>query len=365
MSLVWPPVNLNESVISAGAPSRLQQVVTYVSFGATTADVGSRTLVTGSSSFNSKLAANSWLTSAISSFYSMGTGSFYVLELGVVGSSTQAALLKAYLDTNPLVNYLYVLGAEDSASAGISALVSQYDSETSYTYFLLTLTATEAAAYSSDKAVITFVPSASAPSTEFGASAIAYMFANTSPSAAARIQPFNFRFVTGFTPYANPVSSTALSAVSGLNTNIIVPATAGGLTNDMLLGGQCSDGRSINHWYGPDYTSLQATQSLTNEMITGANLSDNPLIYNQDGINRLRARVVSELTTCIAVGAIIGPVAVNAVDFDTYALAYPDDFEGGIYNGISFTVTPARGFAGITYNMTVDFTGASVAISAQ
>ena len=59
-------------------------------------------------------------------------------------------------------------------------------------------------------------------------------------------------------------------------------------------------------------------------------------------------------------GALLGPSSVTAIDFGTYVTGNPGAYQAGIYNGLSATVTPLRGFSSITFNLTVDFTAQSV-----
>lgn len=526
MAIQYPPVSLTEYVITAGAPDLLQKTVAFVSFGDTSLAVGTRKLVTKLADISDSINAGSYLSSALSTFFGMGSATCYVVELGANGASIQAtakatlattntytvsslavksggtgwavgdaftvpgatgkvstvtagavtgvtideataqtidpagddvvasasgsslgegltltvssttatvttgaiagitvdipgsgyvtqptvsivgngteasavatvsggsvsgitltnpgqgytaiptitisapytgkaSLLQTYLNNNPRQNYLYILDAASSQDTDIQAITKTYDSYLSYTVFLLTLSVAQSKTYGSHKGGIVFSPSADQPSTEFGASVIAYMFASLSPSVSTKITPFNYRFVTGVTPYAD-VSSNDFQAVIGTNTNVIIPATAGGLDSNMLLGGQYSDGNAINLWYGADYASLSATRRLAQIIIEGSNNGVNPLFFDQQGINRLSAGVKQTLNKCIDVGAIIGPIDVEAIDFATYALANPDLFKDGIYTGISFTVIPARGFNAITYVMTVDFTASTVSIT--
>jgi hypothetical protein len=527
MAIVYPPVLLNESVISAGAPITLQSTVAYVSFGATSLPVGTRQLVTSTSSL--VLPTGSWLIAALNTFFAQGSAGAYVIELGTTASNVQAVAtavlgtetnwtvsaiavdvggsgwavgntfsfpggvgtvateaagvvetvtlgattpqttnpagtgvpvtptgassgigltlnvtstnaqvsnqqlasvtvtnagngyssapavninggggtgataaaivnggqitsivvtspgenytsvptvaigappsnvaqqIQEYITANQQQNYLYVIDPTNSVSPAVEAIIANYDFLTSYTYFLLTMNATQAATFGSHKAAILFTPAVATPSTELAASMIAFAFASLVPSATSKIKPFNFRFALNCTVFGLP-SSSALQAVIGSNTNVIIPATAGGLPNNMLLGGQTSDGNAINLWYGADYASLNVTQALNNEIIEGSNDDENPLDYDQQGINRLVARTIQTLNAAITVGAILGPVTVNSIDFATYVLANPSDYQAGIYNGIAFTITPTRGFGQITYGMTVDFTAASVAATAQ
>lgn len=520
MTIVYPPVSLVETVVSAGAPSTLQKTVAYVSFGATTLSVGTRQLVTQYSGISGSLPGGSWLIAGLQTFFAQGTAACYVIELGTVGSNVQAlatavlqhqaasiavnvggagwtvsetfafpggtghvsavtggvvtavvldthpgqgtdpagsgvvatatsgsgtgltlnitssltgavdhytvtvegagysslpgvsitggggsgataqatisggavtgllpltggtsytsaptvtitappanisSQVSEYIQANPLQNYLYVIDATSSTDAGLDTLVGTYDSTTSYTYFLLTLNVSQATTFGTHKAAILFIPSASAPSTEFGASDIAFMFASLTPSLAAKIQPFNNRFVIGSTPYTTP-SNPLLTPALQTNANIVLSAIAGGLPNNMLIGGQTSDGNAITIWYGADYASLTVTQALINEIINGANNSTNPLLYDQQGINRLLARATQTLNTANAVGAILAPFQISAVDFATYVLANPSDYQNGVYNGLAMTITPTRGFNSITYSLTVDLTAASVVATAQ
>lgn len=269
-----------------------------------------------------------------------------------------------YLQSYPLQNYLYVIDPSNSQNPAFWTLAAQYDNYTSYTYFLFTVSVSQAATYGSHKGSILFTPAITLPSTEFTASVIAFAFASITFSAVAKIRPFNYRFVTGVTVYAQP-GTAALGLALATNTNLVIPATAGGLTQLMLLGGQTSDGNAINLWYGPDYASLTVTQTLANAIIEGSNDSTNPLAYSQAGINTLVARTIQTLNAAVIVDAILGPVTVSAIDFADYVLANPSDYQNGVYNGITFTIVPARGFNAITYGMTVDFTAASVTATAQ
>lgn len=309
----------------------------------------------------------SMLNGAVSGLTVQSGGEGYTAETTLTISSPPTPvveLLSTYVTANPGRNYLYVLGPTDSLDTSLESFISNYDSYTSYTYFLLTLPAARATTFGKHKAAITFTPSGSAPATEMGTASVAYMFSSANPSATAQIKPFNLRYVTGVTEYAEPGDS-ALQSLVGTNVNVVIPATAGGIEQNMLLGGQCSDGNAINLWYGADYASLNVTQDLTNELIIGSNDDTQPLKYSQLGISRLLARAQQSLGNSISVGAILGPVSVSAIGFADYVAANPSDYQNGIYNGITFTVTPARGFAAISYVMTVDFTAQTVTATAQ
>jgi len=58
-------------------------------------------------------------------------------------------------------------------------------------------------------------------------------------------------------------------------------------------------------------------------------------------------------TAALEAQAFAGQAVVNAVPFVTYYTANPGQYQQGVYNGLSVTFTPLRGFESITINVNV------------
>lgn len=356
----YPIVVVNEAVIKASAPSRRQQIVRYFSNGETTLTSGTSQLITQKSDLTAILGSTVVSASAFAtSFYSQGTSSYYVTEVSGETGSTTIDKITAWLTANPDVTYIAALDAKASVESDFVTLAKQYEAATACLYFLPTLTVSEFANVSGIKSIIGFLPATSAPSTEYGAGGLAYKFAALTPSTTSPIAPFTYQFMTGLTEYATALQTSLINTALAANANFIIPATAAGLTDDILMGGVCADGTSIQMWYGADYAYLHLTQGLTAAVINGVNNATNPLDYDQSGINTLKAAAVLYLKNAVNVGAILGPVTVTAVSFEDYVAANPDDYAAGIYNGLTATVVPKNGFTNITFGLTIDMTGQS------
>lgn len=356
----YPIVVVNETVIRASAPNRRQQMVRYFSNGETTLPSGTSQLITEKSDLTAILGTTVVSASAFAtSFYSQGTSSYYVTEVSGEEGTTTIDKITAWLTANPDVTYIAALDATASVDTAFVTLAKQYESNTACLYFLPTLTVSDFANVSGIKSVIGFLPATAAPSTEYGAGGLAYKFAALTPSTTAPIAPFTYQFMLGLTEYATAQQTSLINTALAANANFIIPATAAGLTDDILMGGVCADGTPIQMWYGADYAYLNLTQGLTAAVINGVNNATNPLDYDQSGINTLKAAAVLYLKNAVNVGAILGPITVTAVSFADYVAANPDDYAAGIYNGLTATVVPKNGFTNITFGLTIDMTGQS------
>ena len=112
------------------------------------------------------------------------------------------------------------------------------------------------------------------------------------------------------------------------------------------------DKNPFNYWYCVDWLSINITLALSAAIINGSNTPTNPLYYNQNGINSLQKVAQATVNNGIAFGLILSPASVNAVPFITYVNEHPGDYAIGVYNGLSCTFVPLRGFSSITIYLT-------------
>ena len=189
-----------------------------------------------------------------------------------------------------------------------------------------------------------------------------------------RVAPFCFSYCIATTPFPTVANAVLLATYKSVGVNVIATAAEGGLANSMIEWGVTGDLRDYTYWYSIDYTTINAKLNLANEVIQGSNNPVNPLYYNQQGVNRLQARLAQqmsgEITFGLAEGTVIqtefdsvelanvldnnqlpARIIVNAVPFVTYVTANPSDYRTGIYRGLTIVYIPARGFTQIVLNV--------------
>lgn len=296
------------------------------------------------------------LYSMAQTFFAQGnvTG-VYVLELGAAAFPTGGiTLLETWITANPGIFYAYLCPTEWDSFAGFATFLALYESTEAKTYFFVTTTSANLANYTAQmKDVFAFVPSPTAAASEFGCAAPFYSILNNQPSAVSKVPPTAFRYMTGVTPWPTQGYSTTINAILAANGNIILTGAEGGISNATLFEGTTADGNDFSYWYSVDWVQIQAEQALANAIINGSNDPQNPLYYNQDGINRLRAIAQNTMNSGVAFGLVLPPVTVTATPFYTYTLENPNDYSKGIYNGLAVTYTPQLGFKLVTFNVTV------------
>jgi hypothetical protein len=245
------------------------------------------------------------------------------------------------------------------------------------TYFWITTTTSTYTQYTDNmKCAITLVEAPSIPATEFSLAGAFYQSLSYRPGPLNRVSPFCFQYVFGVTAYPTVGNGALLTALKAANTNIIGTGAEGGLSNTMILWGVTGDGRDFTYWYSVDYTQINAHIVLANEVINGANNRVNPLYYDQNGINRLQARLTQLMTNEITFGLAVGSVlaveldanafqqaldqnqftaqaVINAIPFVAYAGANPTDYKTGRYAGLTIVYIPQRGFTQIVLNVVV------------
>ena len=204
------------------------------------------------------------------------------------------------------------------------------------------------------------VESPNIPATEFSLASVFHAVLSWAPSSLYQVPPLAFTFLPGTTPYPTAGNGTTLAALKAAGVNWVAQASEGGLTNSMCLWGTTMDGRQFNYWYAVDYAQIGFDLVISNAIINGSNNTTNPLYYNQNGIDRLKAVVQQFVNNGISYGLFLGPATVSAIAFYAYTTANPNDYKTGTYNGLSVTLTPQNGFLSITFYLTVtDFVSGS------
>ena len=218
--------------------------------------------------------------------------------------------------------------------------------------------------------------SAGIPATEFSLAAIFRVTLNYAPSSTNKVTPLNFGYVYGVTPFPTQGNNSLITTLLNAGVNLIGTGAQGGISATLVLGGTTLDGNPFKYWYSIDWVQINLQLNLTAALINGANNPQNPIDYNQPGINTLQTVAVTTMNSGISDGLVLNPVQpstfdaadfqtaldvgtfdgytiVNADPFVTYTAENPNDYQAGIYNGISVDYTPLRGFESITVNVTV------------
>lgn len=311
-------------------------------------------------------------------YFAQGTvQSVYVLELGLGGASDGVAALTTWINNNPQTVYSFLVPRAWDVNTNFLAMLASFEAPTAMTYFWITTTTSTYTQYTDNmKCAITLVEAPGIPATEFSLAGAFYQSLSYRPGPLNRVSPFCFQYVFGVTAYPTVGNGALLTALKAANTNVIGTGAEGGLSNTMILWGVTGDGRDFTYWYSVDYTQINAHIALANEVINGANNRVNPLYYDQNGINRLQARLTQLMTNEITFGLAVGSVlaveldanafqqaldqnqftaqaVVNAIPFVAYAGANPTDYKTGRYAGLTIVYIPQRGFTQIVLNVVV------------
>lgn len=352
-------VYINISTVAQETPDNLQEMGAIVSFGGTSLTTGSYHTITSTADFTAiASAASGSVSNAVNDVYKQGSGTFYVLELGATGQPS--TLLDAYISANPNTFYGYLIpdGVIDTDSQ-FATMTQNYVALDSKTYFFLNCTQEQAAAFNGAKSVVAHVRSPDADTRELLAAHTFYEVIRSSPSSANKLTPFAFRYLYGVTPWQDKGNAATMANMKANYLNFAGTGAQGGVSEDLLFWGYTLDGKPLSYWYAVDWAQIHLARDIAYEIITGSNNKTNPLIYDQRGITRLQLRAETTLNTGINVGCIVSGAAVSAVDYGTYITENPGDYAKGIYNGLSATITPMRGFEQITFYLSADFNGAT------
>lgn len=280
----------------------------------------------------------------------------YVLELGPGDVLEGTTALNTFINASPQFFYSYLVPRYWGTSTDFVNFVANFNSTTAKTYFYVTTTTGFYTNFpATDKCVRALIEAPSVPTTEFSLAAWFHAELSRKPSVSNQITPAAFTFVTGVTPYPTVGNNTLLTTLKAAGVNVIGTGAEGGISNTIILWGTGMDGRDAQYWYSVDYIQINIDLAISNAIINGSNNPQAPLYYDQNGINRLQVVAQGVMNNGITVGAVNSSTnpAVQAVPFLTYVAQNPSDYPAGIYNGLSVTYVPARGFTSITFFVTV------------
>lgn len=349
--------------------------------------------ITGASTFTYALAVNpgsetvpgtyqgasvNELQAMATTYFAQGTmQSVYVLELGLGGADDGVTALTTWIDNNPQTVYSFLVPRAWDNNASFLTMLASFEAPTAMTYFWVTTTTGTYTSYTDVmKCVVALIEAPGIPALEFSLAGALYQSLSYRPGPLNRVSTFRFQDVFGVTPYPTVGNGALLTTLRASNTNIIGTGAEGGLSNTIILWGVTQDGRDFTYWYSVDYTQINARIVLANEVINGANNRVNPLYYDQNGVNRLQARLTqlmtNEITFGLALGSVLGvemdandfqqaldqnaftaQAVVNAIPFVAYASANPTDYKTGRYAGLTIVYIPQRGFTAIVLNVVV------------
>lgn len=318
------------------------------------------------------------LSAMVGTFFKQGSQQgVYVLELGKGDPAAGVAYLTTWIAANPGTFYAYLVPRTWAGESTYRTFVAGFEQTTAKTYFFTTMTSGNYTSFTpAMKCVVGLVEAPGIPATEFSLAAAFFVALNYNPSSSTKVTPFAFSDLFGVTPYPSAGNSTLLAALKTAGVNVVGTGAEGGITNTILFWGTTMDGRDFTYWYSVDWVQINVPQALAAAVINGSNNPVNPLYYNQDGINRLQAVAVQQMSNAISFGLALGAltqtqlsaanfqqaldankfagqVEVNADPFTSYSAANPNDYKAGKYGGISVVYTPARGFTQIVFVVTV------------
>lgn len=224
---------------------------------------------------------------------------------------------------------------------------ANYESPTGKTYFFVTTSTANMAQYAATKSVFALVPSPTAAASEFQCAVPFYQWLVNNPKAATPLAPMAFRYAYGVTPWAAKNNQPTLTNILTNYSNVIYTGAEGGISNAILFKGMLQDGTQASWWYGIDWFQIQVKQALAAAIINGSN-SNPPLVYNQNGINTLQKIAQNVANSAVIFGCALS-ATVSATSFADYTTQNPNDYQAGIYDGLSATVVGQNGFQSITF----------------
>lgn len=352
-------VQVAATITAAPTPSQLQQSGALVSVGGSTVATGSYQYCATLAQVTALLTSSGnyvELTNMATTFFAQqnaagATGlGVYILELGAQASASAGiTALQTWIITNPSVFYAYLTPVLwDSAGTALNTMAANFSSPTGKTYFVVTTTPGTMAAYApTTKAIMALVPSPTAATTEFQAAALFYQWLSNNPSAANLAAPMDFRYVYGVTPWPITNNQATMNAILAADVNYIGTGAEGGISTAVIRDGTTMDGSQAMFWYAVDWILINAQQRLAATIINGSN-SNPPLYYNQNGINRLIV-VLEDLGVDGTSFGLIQNAVFTATPFITYTTANPGDYAAGRYNGLSCVASPLLGFGSLTF----------------
>lgn len=388
-------VTINESVVRGAAPNLLQQKGVLVSLGGTNTATGtlsflsetadltallpstqtSQTATTSGTGETSGTAqagspaatpssATQELQAMVASWFANSSSGVWVLELG----STKAIAdgLGSFIASNPLTFYGYVLPrGSQKTDTGLASFLGNQGGNNARLYFFLCGGKDEAGSLTASPSKAVFYGAEAAGASQTGehlAAAVCAQFLSARPGPVNRLAPMNFRFLTGITAWAEAGNGPAFASMKAANISFPGTSREGGVAGTILFWGNFINGDPMSEWYGADWAAISLELQLANLLIEDSQPGIRPLVYDQNGIDRITARAEQTLGGGEAAGCVTG-YSITATPFAQYVTQNPASYTAGDYSGIAATITTPRGFISLTFNLAVDFSGQSVAAS--
>lgn len=173
--------------------------------------------------------------------------------------------------------------------------------------------------------------------------------------------PLNFKQASSFSPATLSTTNKNLC----INNCITFIGEVAGIT--CILGTRMQDGNTFDYWYQWDLVSYYLQNDLISLLINAANNPRQGIVYNQNGIDSITAKVEAILTTMKDYGCITAFAAsydsttnsltntdkIYATSFEDYIASNAENYSNGIYGGITFYVQIARYIQQIVLNITI------------
>jgi hypothetical protein len=322
---------------------------------------------TGASTFTYSLASNpgavtvqglytladvAELTAQVNTFFAQGSSTaVYILELGIGTPAQGVTALTAYLLEPVVAMYRYLLPYNWDTETSMQTLALSYNGVTAQVYFHVTTTLGTYTNWNGLKSVVAMFKTPTATSAEFDSATWFWQGLHEDPNASNMMRPMRFRYVFGVTPYLTLTGAQQTAAFTA-GVNWIDTGAQGQISQTLIETGKTMDAKPFTYWFAVDWIIEHEDIGLSAAIINGSNTPQNPLIYNQDGINRLQKVAQSIMDNAVSFGLILNGATVSAVPFPTYIAQHPTDYAAGIYNGLACTFVPARGFDAITIYLT-------------
>jgi hypothetical protein len=226
--------------------------------------------------------------------------------------------------------------------------------------------------------VASLYASAGVPATEYSLATAFYITLNYAPSSTNKVTQLEYAELFGVTAFPIRGNQAILTTISNANWSWVGTGSEGGVSFNLMQGGDTLDGNPFTFWYAVDWASINLNLNLANYVINGSQPGNpNPLYYNRDGINRLAGVCSATMASGISYGLVFGvtnqvglpqatflsnldagtydgQAVVNAQPLTSYLTLNPSNYKIGLYGGLTVVMTPQLGFNQIIVNLNVN-----------
>ncbi len=204
------------------------------------------------------------------------------------------------------------------------------------------------------KSIFTIATNQGYEDAQTGVGACGYELSNYQPSTVNKVNPMIYRRLSIASPLTDDDYLHNKHLQDDFNTNMLLdPPNDGNRAKSLIYPGILADGNDFTYWYGVDYIRYSLISQITNFIIQSSNYKTNPLYYNQDGIDRIKAFVKQIISNCASYGIIQTNFKISAIDFVDYVTQNQEDYKNEIYDGISIEVSPLKALRKIVFSLQV------------